>query len=751
LVSKNFEKKKKEEYLYDLSTTFTINLEIINSYLNTNSERKIITTKDSIKKDKEKKFIEKKLDLIKKKFEEKKNLHEKCLELNGKILMTKQIYYENKRRYIENEDYYKDQLNEFVDLNEKKFSSIKQIEKKYEEVEIFVRKESQLLEYNESFRKFKNFRIVNFLDENEDFENFKILQKKDIDLHKKELLIIMNENKEINDICNKKKHFNNINKKNKNINYFKYDYTGFNSDFYNININKNLDEYSKRIKFMERYIKNMRCNFRRFFKRIFLSLNKNENNNVNMSKRAIRDKNNKEKNCIIKIEDNINDKNKGNLNSNISLNIDNNLNFSYTHSKNNKRIINKKFLDDNKKYTYDEFIFSNNNESPKFIFEENSKDNNNILKIKIETKENKITKEKLYKNPNKNDKKKIILFNSVSCKKGLNKNSKKEIKVNLDLIQNQLEEIVSPKNTKKIMEENSVFMESAFEMIPKSNKSITKIKEKYSSRNLLNILSNKKNFGNKDEISKKLKSKNSVIFQKLQEINKLKETENQELLSLIKNKSKNKNENEDETKIININLETNKNKKSKFEFLQENFSFSPIKLNTIKKFNKSSEKINIIINSFKDNIFFNNNVNFNERFYYHTDSSNENELIDLLNKKNDNNEFFCSKRCLLKNEIDFLYENQSKSIENKICLSKKSKGTNSLSYIESYSINHSPNSINHSPNSINHSLNSNINSPLLTLQTPNVNDFDRRFIGNFGDFNLEKLDLSNIGSLSNDP
>ena len=80
---------------------------------------------------------------IQKLYEKKKKLRKKMGELNGKILITKQIIEEAKRRNDENHLYYRDQILELNDNVSKKTSLVKQFQKKFNEVEIFIQRESQ--------------------------------------------------------------------------------------------------------------------------------------------------------------------------------------------------------------------------------------------------------------------------------------------------------------------------------------------------------------------------------------------------------------------------------------------------------------------------------------------------------------------------------------------------------------------------------------------------------------------------------
>ena len=74
-------------------------------------------------------------------FNLKKQLRKYQSEINGKILINKQIIEQSKLRNDENNLYYKDRISELQDNVNKKVSLVKQFQKKFSEVEIFVQRE----------------------------------------------------------------------------------------------------------------------------------------------------------------------------------------------------------------------------------------------------------------------------------------------------------------------------------------------------------------------------------------------------------------------------------------------------------------------------------------------------------------------------------------------------------------------------------------------------------------------------------
>lgn len=155
LQNNSKDKFKIEEYLFDLENTWSINTELfenmIYDYLPYSMEqRKFIKT-----------YIEKIKDLFKK----KKKLREDKTKLRGKLLMDKQIMEEFRRRNEENNAYYQEQVEEHKENLEKKESFIKQFEKKFFEVEIYVQREAK--NDKEKWDHFLTFEMLAFINNNE--------------------------------------------------------------------------------------------------------------------------------------------------------------------------------------------------------------------------------------------------------------------------------------------------------------------------------------------------------------------------------------------------------------------------------------------------------------------------------------------------------------------------------------------------------------------------------------------------------
>jgi len=95
-------------------------------------------------------------------FEKKKKLRKDKGKMRSKLLMDQQILEEFKRRSEENNAYYQEQVDEINENIEKKDEFIKQYEKKFNEVEIYVQKQSRQGK-NPQFDYLIGFEILPFI------------------------------------------------------------------------------------------------------------------------------------------------------------------------------------------------------------------------------------------------------------------------------------------------------------------------------------------------------------------------------------------------------------------------------------------------------------------------------------------------------------------------------------------------------------------------------------------------------------
>jgi hypothetical protein len=166
IQSKEKDKGKMEEYLFDLENTWNLNIEMLSVML----ENTPTLNQD------QKKILLLHIQKIKELFLKKKNLRNEKLKSRGKVLMDKQILEEIKRRNEENSCYYQEQMDEIRENLEKKESFIKQFEKKFNEVEIYVQREAKTNQ--DLWERFMQFEIISFINRNESHQR-KLIKIKD--------------------------------------------------------------------------------------------------------------------------------------------------------------------------------------------------------------------------------------------------------------------------------------------------------------------------------------------------------------------------------------------------------------------------------------------------------------------------------------------------------------------------------------------------------------------------------------------
>jgi hypothetical protein len=145
-------------------------------------------------------------------FNNKKEYRQAIKDLNGKILMNKQIIEEIKRRRDEIVFFHKDQINNAEASVTKKGGAVKQFQKKFYEVEVFIQKQSITPENVAKYGKWKTFTLVPFMKKNEDLLKRKCFYEKEINKIKEKIDII---EKETHNIKDKSK--NKDKNKNKNV------------------------------------------------------------------------------------------------------------------------------------------------------------------------------------------------------------------------------------------------------------------------------------------------------------------------------------------------------------------------------------------------------------------------------------------------------------------------------------------------------------------------------------------------------
>ena len=159
--------KNIDSYLHDLNRTLNINLKVI-SKIDTSS--KITPQQMIILNEKIKKILE-----MQNNYQKMKKAKSK---IKGELLLNNQLFDEINRTKRENENMLSAKIEEINNSIFKKNISIKKFRKKFEEVEIFVRRECK------SYPKYKNlyslFSMSNFMEENDNLykQHDKILKEK---------------------------------------------------------------------------------------------------------------------------------------------------------------------------------------------------------------------------------------------------------------------------------------------------------------------------------------------------------------------------------------------------------------------------------------------------------------------------------------------------------------------------------------------------------------------------------------------
>lgn len=126
-------------------------------------------------------------------FNNKKENRQKIKNINGKILMNKQIIEEFKRGKDENIYIHKDQINNMEASVNKKGGAVKLFQKKFSEVEIFVQRECKTPENIEKYGKWKTFTIIPFMKKNEDLLKKKCFYEQEIKKIKEKIELIEKE------------------------------------------------------------------------------------------------------------------------------------------------------------------------------------------------------------------------------------------------------------------------------------------------------------------------------------------------------------------------------------------------------------------------------------------------------------------------------------------------------------------------------------------------------------------------------
>ena len=162
-----------------------------------------------------KNLIIERIKIIKRLFDNYQLMRKEINNEKSKSLVNNQIYEELKRRRIENKKLFDDKINEINSLVKKKTIILKTTQKKFKEIQIYVKRESQNYFY---YRKqFNNFDINSFIFDNECLIKYKQILNDNIKKNKYIInalldeVIILKNRKLIIKVDDKKKNYENKN------------------------------------------------------------------------------------------------------------------------------------------------------------------------------------------------------------------------------------------------------------------------------------------------------------------------------------------------------------------------------------------------------------------------------------------------------------------------------------------------------------------------------------------------------------
>ena len=164
---------------------------------------------------KKKNLIIKRIQIINKLFDNYQSFRKEIGTLKSKNLVNNQIYEEEKRRIVENKKLYEDKINDINNMIKKKLILIKKTQKKFMQIQIYIRSESQ--NYYKYKKQFMNFTINSFILENECLIKYKKNLYENIEESKKIMKILNNENMELNKIIFNNNNYNENSYNNKSI------------------------------------------------------------------------------------------------------------------------------------------------------------------------------------------------------------------------------------------------------------------------------------------------------------------------------------------------------------------------------------------------------------------------------------------------------------------------------------------------------------------------------------------------------
>ena len=149
------QKTAKKQNLYDVEKTLDINIEILKNYFKTTTSAMTLLNQDQ--------QIIKNLEKIIKINKKKKELLNKIKEKKSKNLIQLQICLEHKRKLEETVEKYKDSLFDNEDAVNNKDEYVKLFQKKFVEVEIYLKRVTNDLPDVKKKKYYQNYKMDNFL------------------------------------------------------------------------------------------------------------------------------------------------------------------------------------------------------------------------------------------------------------------------------------------------------------------------------------------------------------------------------------------------------------------------------------------------------------------------------------------------------------------------------------------------------------------------------------------------------------
>ena len=149
------QKISKKQNLFDLERTLDINIEILKNYFKTTTSTMTLLNQDQP--------IMEKLEKIIKTHNKKKEIINKIKEKKSKNLIQQQICMEHKRKLEETIEKYKDSLFDNEDAVNNKDEYVKLFQKKFVEVEIYLKKITTDMQDIRRKKYYQNYKMDNFL------------------------------------------------------------------------------------------------------------------------------------------------------------------------------------------------------------------------------------------------------------------------------------------------------------------------------------------------------------------------------------------------------------------------------------------------------------------------------------------------------------------------------------------------------------------------------------------------------------